>query len=186
MWFERTRVLCAVRKGPSGVEGVNRAVEEGLREHLLITRPEAAGLRDGDPWYRGRPILVTRNDYLLGLFNGDVGITFPDPDDGGLRVFFWAGDGRVRGIATHRLPEHETAWAMTVHKSQGSEFTHVLLVLPETDTPVLTRELVYTAVTRARSSVTIWDGGDLLATAVQRRIQRTSGLRDALWGVQSP
>lgn len=126
--------------------------------------------------------MVTANDYGLKLFNGDVGLALPDPEgEGELRVFFAAPEGGVRGISPLRLPEHETVYAMTVHKSQGSEFDKVLLMLPESDSPVLTRELIYTGITRARSRVELWGSGELLRAAVSRRIRRTSGLRDALW-----
>ncbi len=127
--------------------------------------------------------MITVNDYALRLFNGDVGIALPDPEQhGALAVFFPAEDGGVRKISPLRLPAHETVFAMTVHKSQGSEFDRVLLVIPPTDSLVLTREILYTGITRARSSVEIWCGEELLAAAVTRRIERRSGLRNALWG----
>jgi exodeoxyribonuclease V alpha subunit len=127
--------------------------------------------------------MVTVNDYGLGLFNGDIGICRPDPVAGGsLRVFFPAPDGGVRAVPPLRLPEHETAYALTVHKSQGSEFERVLLVLPSSDSPLLTRDLVYTGLTRARQAAQLWGAAELFLIAVARRIQRRSGLRDALWG----
>ena len=136
------------------------------------------------PWYRGRPVSITRNDYNLGLFNGDIGITLPDPGSsaGELYVYFGDDAGGVRRFPIHRLPEHETVYAMTVHKSQGSEFDHVVLILPDKDTPLLTRELIYTGLTRARHKVSIWGTESVLKAAISRRIERTSGLRDALWG----
>jgi exodeoxyribonuclease V alpha subunit len=125
---------------------------------------------------------VTRNDYGLRLFNGDVGIALSDPANGGaLRIFFPAPDGAMRKFEPYRLPEHETVFAMTVHKSQGTEFDRVLLVLPEGDARVLTRELLYTGVTRARKRVDLWSGEEALRAAMSRRIERASGLRDALW-----
>jgi exodeoxyribonuclease V alpha subunit len=139
-------------------------------------------LRPGRLWYEGRPVMVTRNDYGLRLFNGDVGIALADPDAGGeLRVFFPAPDGSMKTFEPYRLPEHETVFAMTVHKSQGTEFDRVLLVLPEKDARVLTRELLYTGVTRARKRVDLWAGEEALRAALSRRIERVSGLRDALW-----
>lgn len=172
--FDGFRILCAVRRGVHGVAGLNRLVEEILARQGLIDPRQR--------WYPGRPVMVTANDYGLKLFNGDVGLALPDPDGGGeLRVFFPAPEGGVRGVSPLRLPEHETVYAMTVHKSQGSEFDKVLLMLPESDSPVLTRELIYTGITRARSRVELWGSGDLLRAAVSRRIRRTSGLRDALW-----
>lgn len=168
------QILCALRQGPWGAEAVNAAVERALAD---------AGLTPGRRWYRGRPVLVTRNDYSLRLFNGDLGVAFPDPDAGGdLRVFFPTADGTVRSVAPSRLPEHETAWALTVHKAQGSEFDEVLLVLGVHPSRVLTRELVYTGLTRARSRVEVWGAAAVFREAVSRRVERSSGLRDALWG----
>ena len=178
--LNRFKILCAHKSGQQGVDAVNRAAEQMLVRQRLI-RPEAAL---ASPWYAHRPVLITRNDYALGLFNGDIGMTLPDDASGGreLFVFFPGALGGTRRFLPYRLPEHETVYAMTVHKSQGSEFDEVLLVLPDRDSPVLTRELVYTALTRARKTVTIWAKRSILAAAITRRIERTSGLRDALWG----
>jgi len=168
--FARFRVLCAVREGPRGVTAINLHLERHLR----------AALRDFDaaessPWYPGRPVLVLRNDYVLKLFNGDIGITLPD-EAGELMVFFPEPAGGLRAVAPVRLPLHETAFAMTVHKSQGSEFDQVLVLLPAQRSRVLTRELLYTAVTRARSSVTVCSGPGVLAAAIAAATQRHSGL----------
>ena len=172
--LERFRLLAAVRRGPFGVENLNRVCETLLDRAGLIRRR--------GEWYAGRPVMVTRNDPGLLLHNGDVGIALPDPADAGnLRVCFAAADGSVRFFAPARLPAHETAFAMTVHKSQGSEFDRVLLVLPERDSPLLTRELVYTGLTRARSSVELWADEPVLRAAIGRQVLRGSGLRDALW-----
>lgn len=172
--LERFRILCALREGPFGVNAINIIVEHILREQKLI--------QGEGKWYRGRPVLITRNDYTLRLYNGDVGIVLPDPASGGeLRAFFPSQEGSVRRLHPLGLPEHETVYAMTVHKSQGSEFDRVLLILPDRDSPVLTRELVYTAITRAREHVEIWGHEDVFQRAVSRRIERMSGLRDALW-----
>lgn len=174
--LDNFRILCALREGPYGVAGINASVEKILREADLL------GV-DRGPWYAGRPILVTRNDYPLRLFNGDVGVVLPDPGaDGELRAFFPGQGGMFRSFHPMRLPEHETVYAMTVHKSQGSEFREVLILLPDRDTPVLTRELLYTAITRARDKVTLWGPERVLRTAIARRIERRSGLREALWG----
>lgn len=173
--FEQFRVLCAVREGPYGVSTMNLLIERFLKEKKLI-RPEGR-------WYAGRPLLITRNDYGVELFNGDIGVVLPDPEDGGaLRAFFLGPEGTVRRVPLLRLPEHETVYAMTVHKSQGSEFEEVLLVLPDQASPVLTRELVYTGITRARKKVTVWGTEEVFETAVARRIERSSGLHEALWG----
>lgn len=172
------RILCALRRGPYGVETINRHLEQRFR-----TTGEMAG--DGRH-FAGRPVLVTRNDPALRLYNGDLGIILPDPDTGALRAWFDDAEGGTRSLLPARLPEHETAYAMTVHKSQGSEFDRALMILPERDAPVLTRELLYTGVTRARKQVEIWCKESVLRTAVSRRIQRNSGLRDALWPAAEP
>jgi len=172
--FDRFRILCAHRAGPFGASALNTLAERILKEEGTIN--------PGSRWYRGRPLLINANDYPLRLFNGDVGVVLPDPDGSQeLRVFFPAPDGSLRKFHPLRLPEHETVYAMTVHKSQGSEFGDVLLVLPERLSPVLTRELIYTGITRAKQRVEIWGKEDVFLTAVSRRIERSSGLRDALW-----
>jgi len=172
--FERFQILCALREGPFGVAALNILAEQILREERLIN-PDRR-------WYPGRPVLITRNDYTLRLFNGDMGIVLSDPSvNNELRVFFPAIDGTIKKFHPFRLPEHETVYAMTVHKSQGSEFDKVLLVLPDRESPVLTRELIYTSITRAKKSVEIWGNENVFRTAVSRYIERTSGLRDALW-----
>lgn len=173
--FERFRILCALREGPYGVLAINGMVEQILRKNGLITL-------DGR-WYKGQPILINRNDYELQLFNGDVGILLPDGEEShSLRAFFQRPDGNLRKIHPLRLPEHETVYAMTVHKSQGAEFDQVVLILPDRDSPVLARELVYTGITRAKEKVEIWGEEAVFKTAVARRMERMSGLRDALWG----
>jgi exodeoxyribonuclease V alpha subunit len=172
--FNAFRVLCAVREGPWGVNALNAQVEQALARRGLLAPAEGH--------YAGRPVLVSQNDYSVRLFNGDVGLVLPDPAAGGaLRAFFAQPGGETRRVLPTRLPPHETCFAMTVHKSQGSEFDRVIVVLPDRDSPVLTRELVYTAVTRARQSVTVWSPREVLATAIGRRVERSSGLRDALW-----
>jgi exodeoxyribonuclease V alpha subunit len=126
--------------------------------------------------------MITRNDYNLKLFNGDVGVILPDRGQGNeLRAFFRDAGGNIRRLPPVMLPEHETVFAMTVHKSQGSEFTSVLLILPDNDSPVLTRELIYTGITRAKKNVEIWGSEGVFRAAVSRRIMRTSGLYDALY-----
>lgn len=173
--FDRLRVLCARRTGPYGVAAMNDLVETVLSERGRIDRRS--------PWYRGRPVLVTENDYGLRLFNGDIGIVMPDPESGGARrVVFPADDQGFRKIAPARLPAHETAFAMTVHKSQGSEFDRVVLVMPDEASPLLTRELVYTGLTRARSRATIVSDPAILRASITAAVRRSSGLRDALWG----
>lgn len=170
--LSRFRVLCAHRTGGAGVGSVNRAIEDGLASAGVLV-PEGR-------FYEGRPILVTANSYRLGLFNGDVGVLLSTPPTG-LRAHFVDPDGRSRTFAPARLPDHETVFAMTVHKSQGSEFDEVVLVLPDQPSRVLSRELLYTAVTRARHKVTVIGSPEVLRETVSRRARRASGLRDLLW-----
>jgi len=171
--FERSRVLCAHRDGPASALEVNRAVERELVAHRQIDARQV--------WYAGRPVMIMRNDYDLQLFNGDVGIALPDSSaNGELRVFFPAAGAGLRPIHPVRLPEHETVYAMTIHKSQGSEFEEVLILLPGEPSAVASRELLYTAVTRARARVEIWANEVVLLDAVARKLSRASGLRDQL------
>ena len=167
--FESFRILCAVREGEWGVAGLNTAIELRLERAGLIRRSE---------WYVGRPVMVTRNDYGTGVFNGDIGLTLRDPArPASLRVYFLEGDS-VRSVLATRLRQVETAFAMTVHKSQGSEFRHTVLVLPQEGGAMLARELVYTGITRARDFFTLVSPTQaVLSDAILRRTQRASGLR---------
>ncbi|WP_175871227.1 AAA family ATPase [Burkholderia sp. BCC0397] len=167
--LNRFRILCATRNGSRGAEHVNALVAAHVRQAARV--PLAVGAH----WFTGRPIMVTRNDYALGLFNGDIGIALPDAH-GVLRVWFRRADGTARAVSPAALPPHETAFALTVHKSQGSEFDEAALVLPASFGRVLTRELVYTAVTRARTRVQVIGPRRVLAQAVATRTQRDSGL----------
>ncbi|WP_186248727.1 MULTISPECIES: AAA family ATPase, partial [unclassified Burkholderia] len=167
--LNRFRILCATRSGLRGAEHVNALVAAHVRHAARV--PLAVGAH----WFTGRPIMVTRNDYALGLFNGDIGIALPDAH-GVLRVWFRRADGTARAVSPAALPPHETAFALTVHKSQGSEFDEAALVLPASFGRVLTRELVYTAVTRARTRVQVIGPRRVLAQAVATRTQRDSGL----------
>jgi exodeoxyribonuclease V alpha subunit len=175
--FNRFKILCAVKIGQFGVYAVNAIIEQILsRENLIQTETL---------WYRGRPVLITSNDYKLGLFNGDIGITMPIPDSAGndMHVFFpGTSSGELRQFLPYRLPQHETVYAMTVHKSQGTEFENLYLILPDKDYSVLSRELIYTAITRASQSVTILGKEEVLRTSISRVIERKSGLNDSLWG----
>ncbi|MEH6708598.1 MAG: exodeoxyribonuclease V subunit alpha [Alloalcanivorax venustensis] len=161
------QLLSGLRSGPFGVDVLNRSITERLRRE---------GLAGDHDWYPGRPVMMTRNDYQLGLMNGDVGLTLPHPD--GLRVAFQLPDGRIKWVLPSRLDSADTVYAMTVHKAQGSEFGHTLLVLPDHPHPLLTRELIYTAVTRAKQAFTLIEYGPptVLADAVRRRTWRASGL----------
>ncbi|MCB1858337.1 MAG: exodeoxyribonuclease V subunit alpha [Gammaproteobacteria bacterium] len=171
--FDEFRVLTTHRQGRRGADGMNQAIGERLSSQGLLDCRHR--------WFLGRPVMIHRNDYNLHLYNGDIGIVLVD-DQGRERVCFPGLNGGFRWFSPARIPEQSTAFAMTVHKSQGSEFDRVLLVLPDQDSPLLSRELVYTAITRARSSVQISGIEEVLALAIQRRLARSSGLRDALWG----
>jgi exodeoxyribonuclease V alpha subunit len=175
--FGQFQLLCALRRGPWGVEGLNERIATALVRAELIERAEG--------WYEGRPVLVTRNDYGLGLMNGDIGITLTRPDEQGkpvLRVVFPLADGSLKWVLPSRLQAIETVYAMTVHKSQGSEFAHTALLLPPAVNPVLTRELVYTGITRASRwfSLLLAHRGRL-DDAVRARVRRASGLRGRLF-----
>ena len=170
--FGQFQCLATNRIGPLGVIDINERVESLLADKVLIERDDING------WYRGRPIIVTRNIPELGLFNGDIGITLNDPD-GILRVYFEAEEG-TRDFIPSRIPHCETAWAMTVHKSQGSEFDEVLIIFPEVMNPVLTKELIYTAITRARKRVELAVTKDIWLASVKQQIERHSGLVEKL------
>lgn len=178
-YFSRFKILCAVKKGPLGVEAINKSIEQILEREGFIN----AETRTGNIYYKGQPILITRNDYNHDLFNGDMGVIMPVEGeyDHELNLFFSGTPAETKRLPLYQLPPNETAYAMTVHKSQGSEFDDVVLVLPDQDFPVLTRELLYTAVTRARRNVLIWGSEPILRNMISRKIERTSGLRDALW-----
>ncbi|WP_250501881.1 exodeoxyribonuclease V subunit alpha [Caballeronia sp. AZ7_KS35] len=167
--LNRFRVLCATRKGPRGVDEVNARIAAEVREQAGIA------LALGAQWFAGRPVIVTRNDYALGLFNGDIGIALPGAD-GLLRVAFRLADGALRYVSPAALPPHDTAFALTVHKSQGSEFEHAALVLPGAFVRVLSRELVYTAITRAKRRVEVIGSAAIFAQAVREPTRRDSGL----------
>ena len=171
--FNRFRLLAALRKGAFGVVELNQLCEKLLAERGLIDCQQV--------WYAGRPIMVTRNDYNLRLFNGDIGIALPATDATGMQVCFIGNDGAVRSFPAARLPEHETVYAMTVHKSQGSEFERILVVIPDQDSPVLSRELLYTALTRAKQEAWFYGSEAVFLSAVAKRLRRSSGLRDHLW-----
>ena len=176
------QLLCALRRGPWGVEGLNERVRQALEREKLIDSQDGR-----QRWYPGRPVLVTKNDYGLGLMNGDIGITVSVPWDRTetgeprytLRVAFPSSDtpGGIRWISPSRLQQLETVYAMTVHKSQGSEFNHTCLVLPDRLSPVLTKELVYTGITRARNWFSlIASHSQVLEDAVAQQVTRASGL----------
>ena len=168
--FSRYQLLCALREGPFGVSGLNERIELALRRERLIYLPAKSTSR----WYSGRPVMIARNESALGLFNGDIGIALEGEE--GLRVWFPMPDGSVKSVQPSRLPQHDTAWVMTVHKSQGSEFDHAALVLPNQFVPVVTRELVYTAITRAKKRLSLYADKKILNKAVMTGTERRSGL----------
>jgi exodeoxyribonuclease V alpha subunit len=159
----RFRILTALRQGPAGNEHINALIAAALQ----------AG--PGDAFFHGRLLIVTENSYRQGLFNGDTGVVFRAPGDDGVAVWFETRDG-LRAWMLSQLPAHASAWALTVHKAQGSEFDRVLLALPDSDARVLGRELLYTGITRCRSALDLWAREDVLRAAIGRRGQRDSGL----------
>lgn len=169
--YNSFRVLCVHRHGPLGVVEINRGIEDILRRQ---------GFCNDRTWYHGRPVMINRNDYGLGLFNGDTGLVIED-EKGVARICF-AGPEGIRYISPVRLQHYETAYCLTVHKSQGAEFDSVLLLLPDDHSPLLTRELLYTAVSRARKKIVIWGEEKFLEQAINSRTTRSSGLRQLLVG----
>ena len=169
--LNRLQLLTCVRKGDLGVEGVNDLVK--LR---LVKRGYATY---GEQHYHGRPIMITENAYHLKLFNGDIGIELIDPTSGQLMSYFLAADGTLNKMFCQRLPSHDTVYAMTVHKSQGSEFEHAILVLAGSDAQV-SRELFYTGLTRAKSTFSLFANESVIRTAVNNKTKRKSGLANLL------
>ncbi|MEH8021486.1 exodeoxyribonuclease V subunit alpha [Rheinheimera metallidurans] len=167
--YSQFQLLSALRSGDWGVEGLNILISKWLT---------AAGLINANQqWYAGRPVMMQRNNYSLGLMNGDIGITLFDPLTGKLRVVFQLADGSIKWVLPSRLTDIETAFAMTVHKSQGSEFTHCCLVLPPELSPILTRELLYTGITRAKQQLTLLCANThIFQQTIAKRVTRSSGL----------
>jgi exodeoxyribonuclease V alpha subunit len=165
--FDTFRLLAALKRGAQSVDAVERLIHRHLAQR---------GWRTQHDFYHGRPIMISQNDYRLQLFNGDIGVVLQD-DDGQLKAFFCF-DDKLRFVPLNRLPAHDTAFAMTVHKSQGSEFDHVAVLLPEQINPVLNKELLYTAITRAKQSVLVLSNTEVLAHTIQTQHQRQSGLDD--------
>jgi len=165
------QVLCALREGPYGVEGINERIQEGLKSRGWVPADRT--------WYVGRPVMIRQNDSALNLYNGDIGITLPD-EQGRLKVWFLQNEVLCSYLPS-RLPELDTVFAMTIHKSQGSEFTQIVLLLPADDVPVLCRELVYTAITRAKQGLRIYAPANVLKLAIERKTHRAGGLVSRLW-----
>jgi exodeoxyribonuclease V alpha subunit len=165
-------VLTAVRQGPAGSQTINAGITERLARRFDFN-PAAV-------WYHGRPVIVSRNDYRTGLYNGDTGIALRGTH-GQLRVWFM-GDNGLRAFLPSALPAHDTVYAMTIHKSQGSEFDTVTLVLPDYEVPVLTRELFYTGLTRGRECLDVYAGRDVLSHTIARHVPRVSNLAERVTG----
>lgn len=166
--FNQFQVLCSNRHGKNGALAINAVIEQGLfgRNQHGLTQ-----------WYPGRPVMVTQNTPALHLYNGDIGICLPDNEQGGsLMVFFQRPDGAVKKFLPARMPTCETVFAMTVHKAQGSEFEEVLIVLPETVNPVLSKELLYTAITRAKKKIKIAADKSVFTATITKKIGRLTGL----------
>ena len=183
--FNQFKILCAIRDGNWGVNSLNKACESALQKAGLLAIAEQSNNDPQSPyklWYVGRPIMITQNNYHLGLFNGDIGLCLMD-ESGQLRVYFQMADASIADFQPSRLPNHETVFAMTVHKSQGSEFAHTVLALPENNIAVVTRELIYTAVTRAKNQLTLFADLSLMANATRHKTKRFSRLVERL---QSP
>jgi exodeoxyribonuclease V alpha subunit len=167
--FVHVGVLCALREGPWGVNHFNGQLQQAM------------GFADTD-WFIGRPVMARRNDYALGLMNGDLGLCLPTLVEGELRlrVAFPDGQGGVRWLVPSRLEAIDTVFAMTVHQSQGSEFEQVLMVLPDVATPLLTRELIYTGMTRARHKLCVWaPTPSVLMQAITSTVVRSGGLAES-------
>ncbi len=172
--FGKFRVLCALRKGFYGAVDINIKIENILKK---------AGLIKSDTlWYKGRPVMIKGNDYDLKLYNGDIGIAMPDMESNNeIRVFFIGENRSLRKIHPVQLGDHETVFAMTVHKSQGSEFENIILVFPDHESPVVTRELIYTGISRASKNVQVWAKENIFIVGIEKKIERSSGLKDILW-----
>ncbi len=170
--FNQFQILCATRHGENGVIDVNNKIEQSLSKQNKI--------RLIGQWYIGRPVMVTQNNPEMQLYNGDIGICLQDKHTSTLAIFFLHPDGSIKKIQPHRLPAHETVFAMSIHKSQGSEFDHCLCILPNTMSPILSKELIYTAITRAKTKLKIQSTYSIFSQTVQKKIDRTGGLFEKL------
>ena len=175
--FNEYRILCALRKGQNGSINLSNRIETTLAKQGLINL--RTGLQTGANWYHGRPIMITQNSYSKGLFNGDTGITLIK--DGQVKVYFPDSEnGNYKHFSPVRLPAHETTWAMTIHKSQGSEFNQVTLILPHDVMPLLTRQLIYTGVTRAKKQVSIVAPENVLIAGVKTEVEQATQIEKYL------
>ncbi|MEZ8743435.1 exodeoxyribonuclease V subunit alpha [Vibrio sp. 10N.261.49.A5] len=183
--FSQCRLLCSIREGDFGVKGLNHRIERALAARRLVNP------HNDELWYHGRPVMVTRNDHGLGLYNGDIGICMLEADVNSssstednsaprLKVYFELPDGSVKAVLPSRVPDHETAYAMTIHKSQGSEFDLTLMILPPDFSPILTRELIYTGITRAKKRLMMFSDTNVLKRGIKVKTERVSGLGSRL------
>jgi len=171
------QLLCALRETPFGSVAVNAAIEAQLRRAWDVDAQAE--------WYPGRAVIVTRNDYAAGLFNGDVGLCLADVE-GNLRVWFEGANAGVRSVAPHALPPHESAFAITIHKAQGSEYRRAAVLLPpDAEHRILSRQLLYTGVSRAKQAVEIWSAPDALQAALSTEVRRNGGLRERIAGAMA-
>lgn len=166
--LETYQILCVHRHDSFGVDMINQLIRHYLYQQGMIA--------DLEGWYHGLPIMVTKNDAQMKLFNGDIGIILRDESQS-LKAYFKTSQGEIRAVSPATLPEHESVYAMTVHKSQGSEFKKVQLILSEHLSPIMTRELIYTGITRARERVEIWGKTEVFHQAIAQEVKRSSGLR---------
>lgn len=191
--LEKVRILCTHRVGPRGVVHINRTIRRWMLEKTAQSNGIVDGVShyDGMPLVEGTPIMVLVNDYKVQLFNGDIGIIFRDPSCDGsteldrlVAVFPDSNNDKgYRTVSLGRLPDFEPVYAMTIHKSQGSQFDHAIVILPPHDSDLVTKELVYTGITRAKKRVTIVGSRQVFANSINRKISRASGLRKRLgWG----
>jgi len=169
--FHQFQILSAVWSGPTGVDTINSLIESYISAKQ--------GSESHAEFYKGKPVMMTSNVYLYDIHNGDIGIVWPDENEQ-LKIWFEQNNGKYRKLSLSQCPEHKTAYAMTVHKSQGSEFKHILLILPYTETAVSTRELFYTGITRAAESVEIWGSESIIKTTINQKTLRVSGLMERL------
>ena len=165
--FKKSLVMGCIHKGKYGVENINKIIKDFMDIPENVT------------WYNGKPVMILKNDYNLKLYNGDIGICLKYK--GNLRVFFELGEDKYKIISPFRLPTHQSAYCITVHKSQGSEADNILLILPDKYSNILTSELIYTAITRARNYVEIWSDEQIFKKSVGKQIERLSGLSELLW-----
>lgn len=164
--IDRFRILCPTHNGPYGIAAINQAVEQ------ILT---ANGFNTQQVWYPGRSIIIQQNDHALGVYNGDTGLVLSNDEDDAI-VHFSSAD-ELRSFAPSRLPEAKTAWALTIHRTQGSEYDHILLVIPPAeDSQILSRELLYTGLSRAKKSATVWCSEKSFKDTIKATVQRASGL----------